>query len=169
MRIAQPVLLEIDGDDMVGWISVIHAVLMAYEGDYLRAYAELRSGLDEARERLGEGAVLCGTMSLVGAYCAVEMGQDQQAREHLAIAMRGARNNTALDLAACGFEAAVKLWDGQDDALAVADAVVLPDPPPAAIGAGGRRAGRGRARGPALGPQRPGRCVHGRVRGGAPA
>jgi LuxR family maltose regulon positive regulatory protein len=117
MRIAQPVLLEIDGDDMVGWISVIHAVLMAYEGDYLRAYAELRSGLDEARERLGEGAVLCGTMSLVGAYCAVEMGQDQQAREHLAIAMRGARNNTALDLAACGFEAAVKLWDGQDDAL----------------------------------------------------
>ncbi len=115
MRIAQPVLLEIDGDDMVGWISLIHAVLMAYEGDHLRAYAELRSGLDEARQRLGEGAVLCGTMSLVGAYCAVEMGQDQQAREHLAIAMRSARNNTAVDLAACGFEAAVKLWDGHDD------------------------------------------------------
>ncbi|MES2481709.1 MAG: LuxR C-terminal-related transcriptional regulator, partial [Pseudomonadota bacterium] len=117
MRMAQPVLLEIDGDDMVGWISLIHAVLMAYEGDYQRAYAELQSGLAEARQRLGEGAVLCGTMSLVGAYCAVEMGQDQEAREHLAFAMRRARNNTALDLAACGFEAAIKLWDGHDDAL----------------------------------------------------
>lgn len=117
MRVAQPVLLEIDGDDMVGWISVIHAVLMAYEGDYQRAYAELLSGLAEAQQRLRGGAVLCGTMSLVGAYCAVELGLNQEARAHLAIAMRGARNNTALDLASCGVEAAVKLWSGQDDAL----------------------------------------------------
>ncbi|HSW19428.1 MAG TPA: LuxR C-terminal-related transcriptional regulator [Ramlibacter sp.] len=116
MRAVQPVLLEIDGADMVGWISLIHAVLMAYEGDYARARAELTSGLAEARQRLGEDAVLCGTMALVAAHAAVAMGLADEARELQEFGLRSARNHTALDLVACGLEAAVKLWDGHEDA-----------------------------------------------------
>ncbi|HEY2419306.1 MAG TPA: hypothetical protein VGH84_15395, partial [Steroidobacteraceae bacterium] len=117
MRAAQPVLLGIDGADMVGWISLIHAVIMTYEGDYQHALDELSSGLAEARQRLGENAVLCGTMALVGAHCATEMGETEQARELLAFGMRTARNTSTLDLLACGFDAALQLWSGRDDEL----------------------------------------------------
>jgi LuxR family maltose regulon positive regulatory protein len=115
MRAAQPVLLSIDGADMVGWISLIHAVIMTFEGDYQHALDELSSGLADARQRLGDGAVLCGTMALVGAHCAAEMGETVQARELLALGMRTARNTSSLDLLACGFDAALQLWNGHDD------------------------------------------------------
>jgi LuxR family maltose regulon positive regulatory protein len=117
MRVAQPVLLSIDGADMVGWISLIHAVIMTFEGDYQHAIDELSSGLADARLRLGDGAVLCGTMALVGAHCAMEMGETAQARELLVLGMRTARNTSTLDLLACGFDAALQLWSGHDDEL----------------------------------------------------
>ncbi|WP_213956830.1 LuxR C-terminal-related transcriptional regulator [Variovorax sp. dw_954] len=117
MRAAQPVLLGIDGADMVGWISLIHAAIMTYEGDYQHALDELGSGLAEARKRLGDDAVLCGTMALVASHCATEMGEIAQARELLVFGMRTARNTATLDLLACGFDAALQLWTGRDDEL----------------------------------------------------
>ncbi|MBT2301903.1 hypothetical protein J7E70_15685 [Variovorax paradoxus] len=130
MRATQPVLLEIDGADMVGWISLIHSVLMAYEGDFARAQAEVLSGLQGAQQRLGEGAVLCGMMSAVAALCAVNLGQFPQARALLQPALRTAASN--LDLMACALEAALALWTGEDDELISLDhlrRVAAPYPP----------------------------------------
>jgi LuxR family maltose regulon positive regulatory protein len=115
MRVAQPVLLEIGGADMVGWINLINGTLLVYEGNYALAYDELATGLSQARSRLGDESVLCGTMAFVGAKCAVELGRDDDARELLKLGLKTARNNVLVDTAACGFDAAVKLWSGIDD------------------------------------------------------
>ncbi len=117
MRIAQPILLEIGGAYTVGWISLIHGTLSVYEGDYAHAYRELLAGLSRARTTLGDDAVLCGTMASVAAKCAVEMGLKDEARNLLISGLRTAPNNVLVDTVACGFDAAVKLWNGGPDEL----------------------------------------------------
>jgi LuxR family maltose regulon positive regulatory protein len=117
MGIVQPILLEIGGAYTVGWVSLIQGILSTYEGDYPHAYRELASGLTRARSRLGDEAVLCGTMAFVGSKCAVEMGLKDEARNLFIVGLKTAQNNVLVDTVACGLDAAVKLWNGSADEL----------------------------------------------------
>lgn len=117
LRVAQGILADIGGDNTQGWVSLIDGALSAYEGDHAHAFRELTAGLARARSRVGEDAVVCDTLALVAAHCAVEMGLKDEARHLLFSGLRSVQHHVLVDTAACGFEAAVKLWNGGTDEL----------------------------------------------------
>ncbi len=115
LRFAMPIMLQIGGAYGIGWGALINGLLSVYEGEYARGYAELSAGLAQTRRALGEESGLCGSIALVAARCAVEMGLDADARDHLASGLRSAHSHGLVDTAAFGFDAAVKLWSGESD------------------------------------------------------
>lgn len=117
LRTAQSILADIGGDNTQGWVSLIDGALSAYQGDHAHAYRELTAGLARARSRVGEDAVVCDTLALMAAHCAVEMGLKDEARQLLFRGLRSVQQQVLVDTAACGFEAAVKLWNGGIDEL----------------------------------------------------
>jgi len=117
LRTAQGILEDIGGDNTLGWVSLIDGALSTYEGDYAHAYRELNAGLARTRSRIGDDAVVCDTMALVAAQCAVEMGLKEEARHLLFTGLRSVQHHVLVDTAACGFEAAVKLWNGGAEEL----------------------------------------------------
>lgn len=117
LTVAERVFHETDGAYTRGWVSKTHGSISLYEGDYLRAQRELGAGLARAREELGEEAVLADTLAFVNAFAAVEMGRDDEARELVRLGLRNAYGHGLVDVVACGFDAAVKLWQGSSDEL----------------------------------------------------
>lgn len=99
-----------------GWVASYAALVAIHQGEYAEAYRELVVVLAAARGALGEDAGICGTMAMVAAKCAVEMGLIEETRQLLAAGFRTARNHGFLEAAACGLEAAMLLWRGDDDA-----------------------------------------------------
>ncbi|HEX5806989.1 MAG TPA: LuxR C-terminal-related transcriptional regulator [Macromonas sp.] len=97
------------------WVQTYGVLGQIYEGDFESAYRDTMTTLTEARQALGESAGICGTLSLAAAKCAVEMGRQNEARELLASGFRTVRTHGFLDVVACGLEAAVLLWRGEDD------------------------------------------------------
>ncbi len=98
-----------------GWAAAFGALPAVYEGDYASAYLVLKKDLATAREALGDGSGICGTIALVGAKAATEMGLDDEAHELLSFGLRTSRTHGFVDATACGLEAAVLLWSGADD------------------------------------------------------
>ena len=117
LRFALRIMHEIGGLYPLGWVSVANGAISIYEGNYSQAHQELTTALSQARAGLGEDAVVCGTLAFVDAKCAVEMGLDEGAREMLALGLRSAYNHGMVDLIACGFDAAIKLWRGGEGEL----------------------------------------------------
>lgn len=96
------------------WISLIGALIPLYEGDYALAHADLEPALDKARKALGDSAGICGTLALLAAKCAAEMGRDTAA---LALLRRGSETwhtHGLVDTTACGLDVAVGLWCGSE-------------------------------------------------------
>lgn len=98
-----------------GWVSAYSALIPLYEGDYATAYPDLVTSLATARAALGDDAGICGTLALIGAKCAVEMGLDADARQLLDLGMQTSSTHGFLETAACGLDAAVLLWSGSRD------------------------------------------------------
>ena len=97
-----------------GWISALESLVPVYEGSYASAYPELKTNLANARKVLGDETGICGTIALISAKAAAEMGLDDEAQELLNFGMGTSRTHGFLDAAACGLEAAVLLWsDGK--------------------------------------------------------
>jgi LuxR family maltose regulon positive regulatory protein len=115
MSIAEPIMLEVSGAYTAGWICLIYGMLSIYEGDYAQARGELQAGLARAGEALGDDAGLCGNLSLAAANCAVEMGLDDEARSMVVHGLRTADSHGLVGIIACGFDAALKLWQGGSD------------------------------------------------------
>lgn len=115
LSVAQRVFHETDGAYTRGWVSKAYGSTSIYEGDYVRAQRELSEGLARAREELGEEAVLTDTLAFVTALAEVEMGHDEAARELVRLGLRNAYGHGLVDVVACGFDAAVKLWQGGSD------------------------------------------------------
>ena len=115
MRVAEPILLEIGSEYTMGWISLAYATISIYEGDYRHAFDELTAGIERARSQLGEDAVLCDTLAFIASKCAVELGCDRDAEALVLQGLRTAHGHGMVDTAACGLDAAVKLWDGTAD------------------------------------------------------
>lgn len=103
-----------------GWVTALQQLPTILEGQYPRAYAPLQEALATLPALLGEDAAICGTLALLAAHCAVEMGQDDEARPLLERGLRSAHTHGSIDAVACGLDAAHKLWrdtDAHDTAL----------------------------------------------------
>ena len=111
------ILHEVGGPYGLGWIGMAEGIFSIYEGNYNQAHQELTTALSQTREELGKNAVLCDTLAFIDAKCAVEMGLDAEAEENIALGMRTAYNHGLVDVVACGFDAAIKLWRGDEDEL----------------------------------------------------
>lgn len=98
-----------------GWIAALSGLIPVCEGSYADARDELASALAIARRDLGDGTGICGTIALIAAKPAIEMGLDAEARELLTFGMRTSQVHGFVDAAACGLDAAAKLWRGKDD------------------------------------------------------
>lgn len=98
-----------------GWVSAYSALIPLGEGDYASAYSELAAALASARRSLGDTTGICGTLALIGAKCAAEMGLDADARQLLELGMQSSETHGFLKAASCGLDAVVMLWSGAGD------------------------------------------------------
>lgn len=96
----------------LGWVVALDALPSVLEGHYPRVYPALLSALDELPEHLGENAGICGTIALLAAGCAVEMGLDEDVAHHLEQGLRTAHSHGFIDAVASGLDAALKMWPG---------------------------------------------------------
>lgn len=117
---AQGSAFQINGAYTDGWIAALNSLVTLLEGDYATVYRELTSALASARQALGDNAGICGTISLIAAHAALEMGLDREAEQLLVPGLRMSKFHGFVDASACGLDAAVKLWTGQDgDAMSL--------------------------------------------------
>lgn len=121
MRIADHIELASGSAYTTGWVDLIYGTISLYEGNFIGARKYLSSGLSKAREALGEDAVLCGLFALANTLCAVEMGKDQEARQLFLSGLNTTHVHGLVDTASYGFEAAIKLWDGEAENLQLID------------------------------------------------
>lgn len=98
-----------------GWLIALNALPALHEGNFALIGPELETSLDSLVRALGDGAGICGTIALLGAYCAVESGDGVRARELIAVGLRTARTHGFVDALAFGLEAAIKCWSGAPD------------------------------------------------------
>jgi LuxR family maltose regulon positive regulatory protein len=98
-----------------GWVLAYAGLLGLEEGDYATAFPEIAAMLASSRAALGDETGICGTIALIGAKCAVEMGLNDDARQLLEFGMRTTRTHGFLEAVGCGLDAAVLLWDGAGD------------------------------------------------------
>lgn len=112
IRVAQSYIAQAQSDYGVGWVSLLTAQIAIQEGDFASAHQDLVAALTRAKAALGEHASITGTIAVVAAKAAVEMCLDAEAREYLALGLRRTQTHGILDTAACGLDAAVKLWSG---------------------------------------------------------
>ena len=98
-----------------GWVGSYAALMSLEIGDYQVAWAELKDALAAVGRQLGEDSPIFGTLSLVAARCAAEMGAEGDAWHHLQGGLEGARHHGFPDAIACGIAAALSLWRGADD------------------------------------------------------
>jgi LuxR family maltose regulon positive regulatory protein len=120
MRTAQAAVAQADSVYGSGWVAALSGLVAVQEGDYAAVHNDLLGALARARAALGDSAGITGTIALVAAKCAVEMNHDDEARELLSRGLRWAHTHGILDTAAVGLDAAVKLWNGRDDAISMA-------------------------------------------------
>lgn len=113
---AQTSAYQTDSRYASGWVIALSALPPVYEGNYALIYPELGPALQALQQGLGEGAGICGTIALVAASCEVEMGREEAARPLLGQGLRSAETHGFVDAVACGMDAAVKLWGGDEDA-----------------------------------------------------
>ncbi|RUT76908.1 winged helix-turn-helix transcriptional regulator [Marinobacter sp. NP-6] len=121
MRTANHIELASGSAHANGWTDLIHGTISLYEGNFLTAQQDLSSGLAKTRKALGDDSELHGVLALAAAACHVELGDEAEARQLL---LRGSRISPVhglVDTAAFGFEAAVKLWNGNPESAQFID------------------------------------------------
>ena len=115
-RLAQSSIAQTDSDYGLGWVVLIDAMIRLHKGEFVSAHEELQSALQRARKSMGDGTGIGGTIALLAAKSAVEMGRED-ALELLGFGLRRAQHHGIVDSAAFGLDAALKLWTGQDDGV----------------------------------------------------
>lgn len=129
---AQEAAFQARSPHVDGWVATYAALIAIYAGDYAATYPGLVATLASARATLGDDSGICGTMAMVAAKCAAEMGLQEETWQLLEFGMRFSRTHGFLEAAACGLEAAVLLWSGRADdrvSLAMLDDVARSYPP----------------------------------------
>jgi len=109
---AQSSASQTRSDYAQGWIIALTNLPAILEGHYAKAQPALLGALASLPEHLGDNAGICGTIALLAANCAVEMGEDEEARALVEQGLRTAHSHGFIDAVACGLDAALKLWTG---------------------------------------------------------
>jgi LuxR family transcriptional regulator, maltose regulon positive regulatory protein len=109
-RDAQSSIAQSDSAYGVAWVTALSTMVWVHEGDYAQAYSVYAAALARARQALGDNAGMTSTLALLTAKCAIEGGNDVEARDALELGMRRAQNHGVADTALCGLDAAIKLW-----------------------------------------------------------
>lgn len=109
---AQSSASQTRSDYAQGWIVALTNLPTILEGQYAKVYPALLGALASLPEHLGDNAGICGTIALLAANCAVEMGEDDDARRLIEQGLRTAHSHGFIDAVACGLDAALKLWSG---------------------------------------------------------
>ena len=115
VRLAQSHINQSGSDYGIGWVGLLAAQIALQEGDFATAYQDLSASFTRAKAALGEHAGMTGTLAVVTAKAAVELGLDAEARQLLMLGLRKLQSHGILDTAAHALDAAVKLWDGAPD------------------------------------------------------
>lgn len=95
------------------WAAAYSALATICEGRVDAAHAELDAALKTALNALGDDGGITGTLALMLANCALELGREAEARRGLAFGMPTASNHGFVEAAALGLECAVKLGHGR--------------------------------------------------------
>jgi LuxR family maltose regulon positive regulatory protein len=115
LQAAREAAFQVNSPYVDGWVASYAALILIYEGHFAAAYAELVVVLATTRAKLGDETGICGTMAMVAAKCAAEMGLHEEAWLLFELGSRTSRTHGFLEAAACGLEAAVLLWQGGAD------------------------------------------------------
>jgi LuxR family maltose regulon positive regulatory protein len=97
-----------------GWIIGLNSLPSIFEGNYSQIQPELINALAFLRTKLDEHSGIYGTVALLAANCAVEMGQYEEGLTFLEQGLRTSRIHGVVDIIACGLDAAVKLWSNSE-------------------------------------------------------
>jgi LuxR family maltose regulon positive regulatory protein len=109
-RIAQAAIVQAESAYGREWVTVLSTMVMMQAGDFQHAHQVLSAAVARARSSLGDKAGMTGTLALVAAKCAVEIGQDAEARAWFDLGLARAQSHGVSDTALCGLDAALKLW-----------------------------------------------------------
>lgn len=94
------------------WVACYSALIGVAEGNYPETYQQLLKQFTEAKKVLGSDSGICSIMALIAARCAVGMGLNEEARQLLKFGISTSiTNHGFLEAIACGFEAAVLIWE----------------------------------------------------------
>lgn len=134
-RQARSAIAQADSDYGNAWVGLIAAMVPLQEGDFADAHHELQVLLARTRASAGDAAGITGTVAMLAAKSAVEMGQTLQAAEWLALGLRRAQTHGMLDTTAFGLDAGVKLWSGDpaDETIAALREIAAAYPPRLAL------------------------------------
>lgn len=115
IQIARSAVVQTGSGYGTGWVGLFEGLINLRTGCFVEARRDLSLTMDECRRALGDDAPLIGTLALVKAKAAIELGFDDEARGLLSRGLAGTAHHGAVDLIACGFDAAVKLSMGAPD------------------------------------------------------
>ncbi|MAA73383.1 MAG: hypothetical protein CMN28_01585 [Salinisphaeraceae bacterium] len=115
MQTARSAIGQSDSEYGVAWVYLLSSMIPASEGDFALASKDLKACLTRADRQLGDTAGITGSIALVYAKCAVMMGDTELAGRLLERGLRKFDSHGIVETAACGLQAGVLLWRGQDD------------------------------------------------------
>ena len=114
LRRAAPIVREVGSPYLAGWCDLILATVSLYEGNLPRAREIIESTLARTEASLGRDADLCDTICAIGSKCALEMGDQNRAREMLARGLRSMDRHGTVGFSACAVETALAFWNGDE-------------------------------------------------------
>jgi LuxR family maltose regulon positive regulatory protein len=97
------------------WVAALSAQIDYYEGEYLCCRSVLASAYDKAVRALGPSANIVLTLSVLDACCLLETGNGREARSRLTACLPSLPYHGVSEIAYCGVEAAIELWNGEQD------------------------------------------------------
>jgi LuxR family maltose regulon positive regulatory protein len=97
------------------WVAALSAQIDYYEGEYLYCRSVLASAYDKAVQALGTNANIVSTLSVLDACCLLETGNGRHARSRLTACLPSLPYHGVSEIAYCGVEAAMELWNGEKD------------------------------------------------------
>ena len=155
------------------WVAIVWAFLYSAQAQVLAADRVLAAARHQARQALGEGALVVTAIDFVHAHVLLDLGRTEQARMSAARGCAAAAQHGIASSAEMGLAACIALWSGRDDeAFAPRDSDRLSAVYPARVarGATASRVRRylqlGRLQ-DALALSRQGDALHGRTIAGA--
>jgi LuxR family maltose regulon positive regulatory protein len=114
------------------WVAVLKACVWLDAGEPRRADALLAGARADAVRTLGDQADIIGTIDLVQARAALDLGDTDRSRWHVAAGLDSATRHGIIETAVQGLSACIALWDGAAEgafAPAAQEAVALSYPP----------------------------------------